>query len=104
MVPKVFFRNKSDLTFTAMIMPRHSIFILKLFIIYTLYLILKTFGAWQESQLLIDICGFLKDISANFYKYLVVPGGEMSRLLWLESKLEISALLLFKIVYFKQKN
>lgn len=28
----------------------------------------------------------------------------MSFLLWLGSKLEISALLLFKVIYFKQKN
>lgn len=77
MVPKVSFRNKNDLTFTVVIMPRHSIFILKLFIIYVLCLTFKTFGAWQESQLLIDMCGFLKNVSTNFYKYLVVPGGNV---------------------------
>lgn len=76
MVPKVSFRNKNDLTFTVVIMPRHSIFILKLFVIYVLCLTFKTFGAWQESQLLIDVCGFLKNVSTNFYQYLVVPGGK----------------------------
>lgn len=76
MVPKMFLRNNNDLTFTTMIIPRHSIFFLKLFIISVLCLILKTFRACQESQLLIDVCGFLQNVSINFYDYLVVPGGK----------------------------
>lgn len=66
MVPKVSFRNKSDLTFTVVTMPRQSTFIHKLFIMYVLYLIFKAFEAWQESQLLIDMCGFLKNVNPNF--------------------------------------
>ena len=66
MVPKVSFRNKSDLTFTVVTMPRQSTFIHKLFIMYVLCLIFKAFEAWQESQLLIDMCGFLKNVNPNF--------------------------------------
>lgn len=66
MVPKVSFRNKNDLTFTVVTMPRHSTFIHKLFIMYVLCLIFKAFEAWQESQLLIDMYGFLENVSPNF--------------------------------------
>ena len=102
MVPKLSFRNKSDLTYTVVTMPRHSTFIHKLCIMYVLCLIFQAFEAWQESQLLIDMCGFLKNVNPIFWN-IWRSLGKMSFLMWLGSKLEISALLLFKVTYFKQK-
>lgn len=39
----------------------------------------------------------------QFFEIFEGPWGKMSFLMWLGSKLEISALLLFKVTYFKQK-